>query len=437
MIIILENLVLKVLNDSIFPFILKVITTFSRLLFSIIIAQLLGANDTGIYFLALSIIMFTSEVSKLGIDNIIVRFTAAYNKQKKYNKIKGLMNLGVGISFISSLFFFLLIILFSDLISIEIFEKKELIIPLKIMSVGVITFSLMRIISEGFRGLSRISESIFYSNTMFILLSIIFLPTAVKFFGLNGPSIVFVITTSIVLLVSYIFWINQKNLSNVQAKALSIYKFKNIAKPLWLMTVINQGIIPWFPIIALGIFSTSNDVGIFSSAYRFAVLLTFFLGVANTILAPKYSQLFLKEKINKVESLAKKSSLLIFILSLPVFIIIFCNANYFMSFFGPEFVSGEKALKILLIGQIFNVFTGSVGNILIMSGNEQSIMKASIFGSICTIFFSFFLIPSYGMNGAALASTVSIIAINSLSYYYVIKKIRIFPTVYLKIKNEN
>ena len=83
---------LKVLYDSIFPFILKVITTFSRLLFSIIIAQLLGANDTGIYFLALSIIMFTSEVSKLGIDNIIVRFTAAYNKQKKYNKIKGLMN---------------------------------------------------------------------------------------------------------------------------------------------------------------------------------------------------------------------------------------------------------------------------------------------------------------------------------------------------------
>ena len=42
-----------------------------------------------------------------------------------------------------------------------------------------------------------------------------------------------------------------------------------------------------------------------------------------------------------------------------------------MSLFGPEFRAGGPVLTILAAGQYVNVLTGSVGYLLMMTGNER------------------------------------------------------------------
>tara|TARA_B100000212_G_scaffold201429_1_gene151928 strand:+ start:78 stop:413 length:336 start_codon:yes stop_codon:yes gene_type:complete len=99
-----------------------------------------------------------------------------------------------------------------------------------------------------------------------------------------------------------------------------------------------------------------------------------------------------------------------------------------MSLFGEEFISGSTSLRILLLGQVINALCGSVGIILIMSGNEEYAKKASFFGALSIVILSFILIPKYAMIGAAIASTLGISFTNFLSYYYVVQKINIYPT---------
>ena len=51
-----------------------------------------------------------------------------------------------------------------------------------------------------------------------------------------------------------------------------------------------------------------------------------------------------------------------------------------MGFFGDEFISGTHLLQILVFGQIINVITGPVNNLLIMTGNESEMkINTSVF----------------------------------------------------------
>lgn len=418
----------KIFTDVVIAFIIKVATSFLRLLLSVIIARSLGASDTGIYFLALSIAMFSSEVSRIGIDHIIVRFCAIFRKNENFPNVKGIMLLGLKWCAAFGLFATLIVVSLSNFISFNIFNNESLLTPLIIMSFGILTFSLMKIISQGFQGLNLIPQSIILSDTLYLSISIFLIPPSILLFGLNGPSVVFIISTLLAASIGFLFWNNIPKIKNHSSSKLYANEFKSIAKPLWLMSIINKGIFPWFPIIILGFFFESAQVGIFSSAFRISVILAFFLGSANAVLAPRFSELFFEKKNDQIEQLAQKSSFVILIFTLIIFIITFFNSSYLMSLFGEEFISGSTSLRILLLGQVINALCGSVGIILIMSGNEESAKKASFFGALSIVILSFILIPKYAMIGAAIASTLGISLTNFLSYYYVVQKINIYPT---------
>jgi len=418
----------KIFTDVVIAFIIKVITSFLRLFLSVIIARSLGASDTGVYFLALSIAMFSSEVSRIGIDHIIVRFCAIFRKNENFPNIKGIMLLGLKWCAVFGLLATLIIVSLSNFISFNIFNNESLLTPLIIMSFGILTFSLMKIISEGFKGLNLIPQSVILSDTLYLFISIFLIPPSILLFGLNGPSVVFVISTLLAASIGFLFWNNIPKIKNHSYSKLYANEFQSIAKPLWLMSIIDKGIFPWFPIIILGFFFESAEVGIFSSAFRISVILTFFLGSANAVLAPRFSELFFEKKNDQIEQLAQISSFVILIFTLIIFVITFFNSSYLMSLFGEEFISGSISLRILLLGQVINALCGSVGIILTMSGNEEYAKKASFFGAFSIVILSFILIPKYAMIGAAIASTLGISFTNFLSYYYVVKKINIYPT---------
>ena len=65
-----------------------------------------------------------------------------------------------------------------------------------------------------------------------------------------------------------------------------------------------------------------------------------------------------------------------------------------------------------------------------MSGQQNSYMNILIIGAIINILLNYFLIPIYGINGAALASVFSLSFWN-LSMVYIVKRRFGFSTIYL------
>ena len=97
-----------------------------------------------------------------------------------------------------------------------------------------------------------------------------------------------------------------------------------------------------------------------------------------------------------------------------------------MSFLGSEFINAKYVLLILLIGKLVDSISGSVGVILQMTGHQKVFQNIVFIALILNILLNLLLIPIYGIEGAAISSTCSIIFWNISSVMYVRRKFGIW-----------
>ena len=124
----------------------------------------------------------------------------------------------------------------------------------------------------------------------------------------------------------------------------------------------------------------------------------------------------------------------IFTIALITFCIIILFAEPVLSIFGKEFTTGINVLLILVFGELINAAVGLVGNIIIMSGRPKVALFNAAINFLMIITLCYFLIPEYGIIGAAFsyAITVAFINIIRLVELYYFEKIHPFKLSYFK-----
>ena len=90
-------------------------------------------------------------------------------------------------------------------------------------------------------------------------------------------------------------------------------------------------------------------------------------------------------------------------------------------------------MVILIVGQMMNAFAGSVGYLLNMTGGQKIMRNIAGIAALLNIVLNTLLIPSYGINGAAYASAISLASWNVLAVIY-IKQHYGFYTVWTPIR---
>jgi O-antigen/teichoic acid export membrane protein len=68
------------------------------------------------------------------------------------------------------------------------------------------------------------------------------------------------------------------------------------------------------------------------------------------------------------------------------------------------------------LGQLGNAAFGSVGLLLNMTGNENQVARIVLQTALLNVVLNSLFTPFYGMSGAAIASTISILLWNALSF---------------------
>jgi O-antigen/teichoic acid export membrane protein len=69
----------------------------------------------------------------------------------------------------------------------------------------------------------------------------------------------------------------------------------------------------------------------------------------------------------------------------------------------------QTSLKILAVGQLFNVGLGPVGTLLVMMGRERDAIVAIGAGALANIALTLTLAPRWGAEGAAVAYSLGMI----------------------------
>jgi len=128
-----------------------------------------------------------------------------------------------------------------------------------------------------------------------------------------------------------------------------------------------------------------------------------------------------------LKRLYQKSSLTLFIVSGLLFILIFLNLNDLYEMLPEAYRNGFIIFVWLGLAKIYDAVLGNNNSILYNSDYYRAVLFMGIFLAALTILLNFWLIPKFGLNGAAIASFSAFFIYNSIKLYYVKSKFDMLP----------
>ena len=395
---------------------------------SIIVTRVVGAEYYGIFYLAITIFMLGSLLASLGLNQGMLRYISLYSGQGDYSRIKGIVLFGVRITLVASALIAFAIFVLSPLISQNVFHKPDLTLALRILIVALPFSTLTGIFLSSLQGLRLIKYSVSVKNILqplsrFILLAIFFI-SGWKFLGLLWATVLSIFVGSVLA-----YYFLKKSWSSLERKAITIsdkLKIASFSTPLFFEGFLNY-FISSTPILILGYFRHSTDVGIYGIGLKLGLLIILPLTSFNMIFAPTISNLYGRNELETLQRLFKTVTKWIYSFSFATFFLIVLFAKPILSIWGQSFVLGANALYFIAIGQLVNASVGSVGYMLMMTGRPKVNLLNS--GILCglTILLSYLLIPKQGLIGAALAAAFSFTFVNLLRLVEVYHFERIHP----------
>ena len=402
-------------------------------LLTLVIAHLFGAEGLGEYVLAITILRMFTLFAKLGLDTTSIRFVAAFASQKKWTSISFFRKQVMLILSVTSVIFSLMMYLFASPIA-DLIQTNYRYIQLSAFFVLPMAFFMVNY--ESLRGLKRILEfSFFYrvSQGLFTIISIIIL---YYFFSKNADIPIYAYLTS-VFIVSVLSFFSFRYCLNLKYKGeesaiKEIKSYSNLLKisiPLMFAQSV-QFLMSFTDKLMLGNMATTEEVGVYHTAFKLSMFAAVALMSINSIASPKFAEMFADNNLIGLQKVVRQSTKMIFWTSIPLVIIFFLFPEFLLGLFGEEFKVGVTAFVFLSCGRLFSSFSGSVGNILQMTGNQDILAKILFIAAILNILLNLYLIPIYGIEGAAFASMLSLVFWNSAMIVAVKRKLG-FYTFYI------
>ena len=203
-----------------------------------------------------------------------------------------------------------------------------------------------------------------------------------------------------------------------------------ILLPIGLISTVNERI----DVIMVTKILGPESNAIYSVAFKFALFSGFGLVILNQVMVPHYANHFNTGQNNEIiQKKIKPNVRVSFFLSLlVVFFLLFLGENL-LGWFGKStenYRLGYNTMLILAFGQLFNVALGSTGYILTMAKKESLVLISIGFGVITNILLNYFLLPKLYIEGAAIATSASIIVWNIMMLIFVKIKTKINPTIF-------
>ncbi len=185
-------------------------------------------------------------------------------------------------------------------------------------------------------------------------------------------------------------------------------------------------------IVLLGMLSTDENVAALRVAERGAQFVALSLMLVNLVIAPYIVRMYRESDMRRLQDLSRKSALGAFMIALPVALALIIFGQPIINFaFGVEYSEiAYLPLIILVVGQLVNVFCGSVGYLLSMSGHERVTLYSQLFSLILNLGLCVALVPSLGAVGAALSIGISLVIWNLILVWMVNKYIGIRSTAF-------
>ena len=175
------------------------------------------------------------------------------------------------------------------------------------------------------------------------------------------------------------------------------------------------------------------DVGIYRAAARGAILVTIANTIALQLVGPMLSRALANEDHGEAQRLLSQAALVSLIAGVPIVLVFGLGANLYLGLFGPEFVQANTSLRLLLIGQSSIILAGADAILLIMLRRERLVLIVTTLGVNFAL--NLALIGPFGIEGAAMASLVSMVIVRATLVRFILKTTGYDTTIFSALRS--
>lgn len=182
--------------------------------------------------------------------------------------------------------------------------------------------------------------------------------------------------------------------------------------------------------IMIGIWEGTTSAGIYDAASRTAMLMSFGLAAVNAVLAPMISALYASNRKRELQHVLWLGALGTSLFVAPAGVLLYFFGEFVLGVFGSRFVEGYEVLMVLAGGQLVNALAGSVGYLMAMTGHQRQALSIMLFSAVLNVLWNALLIPGFGILGAAMATAGTTLIWNVWMVVFVIRRLKMNPTVF-------
>ena len=393
----------------------------------LLLARLLGAAEYGVYVYVFTWCVFLSVLAKFGFDSATLRFLPEYVAREELGLLKGFIvrrNQSVALLCVAGLLAMSLYAMLGSATSGQALGAAFLVgalsIPLSAflrIHIATLRASLRSVASQ--LPLSIIRPALIGFGTFGAYLLVPDQLTGTVVVG------IFVLSTGLVLIPAW--WLAQSEVRIVVGNTRPAFETTSWCKtsallmmPSTMLYAMNE-----MDILMVGSLLDTRSAGIYSVSARLATLVVVALNAVNVVVAPMISSLYHSGRMDELRALIRAVGRVICLLSVAIAAVLVLFSDQFLGLFGVGFLEGQSSLQILVAGQLFNALSGSVGFLLTMTGNHRAASFAIGVGVILGLSLNLLLIPRFGLEGAAVATSISMVFWNLTLAILVWQRLRI------------
>lgn len=422
----------RLAQGAVATYIAQVAGAFLVLGSQVLLANLLGKSEYGVFVYVVSWLAVLQAVALFGMDRTVIRFISEYRAQGEWSRLRGLLVYAHSIVFVIGVC--VAIVMAATGVGLYMADMRQYAAGIVVGAVSLPFMAICMVRQAILQGLKRapIAQIPELIVRPIVLGALAWLAYYVSENSLVGPGAlgVYGVAVLVAMIVGSIPLVRTLP-KEVFGKASTFQsrEWIQMALPILALSsfhILNKRV----DILFVGSIGGSDAAGVYGAASRFTDIVVFGLTAVNMVAAPYIAEYYAKNNHTMLVRMVRLTAWGALALCVPAAIAFVVVGRPLLEVFGEGFGVGYMPMVILAVGQVGNAATGPVGVILTMTGRQRHAAMVSGVLVVSNLGLNAVLVPLYGMNGAAIATATTTILNNVVVMMYVMKYMKINPTAF-------
>ena len=407
---------------TVFAFLVRVLSAAIALISQVILARIMGMFEYGIFVLVWTAMVIAGNITCFGFQVSVIRYVPQYREQGDMDRLRGVIYASRMIVFIIST-----VLAVAGISFVDTFADKMPVYYIAPFLLGMVLLPMIAL-GDYVAGLSRAQ-----GWAMLSLLPVyIVRPVLILFFVVGAfwagyaPTAINALIASIVAcylatlsaLVQAIRYTPAEHKTG--PRAFEMKTWFAVSLPIFLVegfyfTMTNADV------LMVGAYMKPEQVAVYFAAVKILALVHFVNFAVRAGAAQRFSTLLHSSDKTELSKFARQTVHWMFWPSLFMAIVMVALGDDLLRLFGGEFADGLKLMGVLALGIVIRAAVGPCESVLTMTGQERICALAYGVALGVNLSLNVFLIPIYGLIGAAIATAFAM-AVEALMLSIIVKR---------------